>query len=160
MFCFLALVGTHGDAYYYLSAPATAQRTQHFLRFAVTGFRLTMQHAACCMLHSASRSTCRHVATPCPHCRCILRRARVGATVFVRPLRMMVPAATPRAIIQRLNSEVNTLGYEIAGGAPQPFGDWLRRESVKWHKVIRDNQITACVHPIFVIGIISASARG
>lgn len=69
---------------------------------------------------------------------------------------MLAPAATPRAIIQRLNSEVNkvlaeadikerfnTLGYEIAGGTPEQFGDWLRTESVKWGKVIRDNNITA-----------------
>ncbi|MEQ1776703.1 MAG: tripartite tricarboxylate transporter substrate binding protein [Burkholderiales bacterium] len=69
---------------------------------------------------------------------------------------MLAPAATPRAIIQRLNTEVNkaladpdvkerfnTLGYEIAGGSPDQFGEWLRTESVKWGKVIRDNNITA-----------------
>lgn len=69
---------------------------------------------------------------------------------------MLAPAATPRTIIQRLNSEVNkvlgeadvkerfnTLGYEIAGGSPEQFGEWLRTESVKWGKVIRDNNITA-----------------
>jgi tripartite-type tricarboxylate transporter receptor subunit TctC len=69
---------------------------------------------------------------------------------------MLAPAATPRIIIQRLNTEVNkvlldaelkerfnTLGYEIAGGPPQPFIEWLRTESVKWGKVIRDNHITA-----------------
>ncbi len=69
---------------------------------------------------------------------------------------MLAPAATPRAIIQRLTGEVNkvladveikerfnTLGYEIAGGAPEQFGEWLRTESLKWGKVIRDNNITA-----------------
>ena len=69
---------------------------------------------------------------------------------------MLAPAATPRAIIQRLNSEVNkvladaeikerfnTLGYEIAGSSPEQFGAWLRTETVKWSKVIRDNNITA-----------------
>jgi tripartite-type tricarboxylate transporter receptor subunit TctC len=69
---------------------------------------------------------------------------------------MMAPAVTPLAIIQRLNSEVskvlaepevkerfNALGYEIAGGSPGQFGDWLRTESAKWGKVIRDNHITA-----------------
>ncbi len=69
---------------------------------------------------------------------------------------MLAPAATPHAIVQRLNTEVNkilangevterfnTLGYEIAGGSPQQFGAWLRSESVKWSKVIRDNNITA-----------------
>ncbi len=69
---------------------------------------------------------------------------------------MLAPAVTPRAIIQRLNTEVNkvladadikerfnTLGYEIAGTTPEQFGDWLRAETVKWSKVIRDNNITA-----------------
>ncbi len=69
---------------------------------------------------------------------------------------MMAPAATPRAIILRLNAEVskalaepevkerfNTLGYEIAGGSPEQFSEWLRTESLKWGKVIRDNHITA-----------------
>ena len=69
---------------------------------------------------------------------------------------MMAPAATPPVIIQRLNAEVNkvmadpiikerfnVLGYEIAGGTPQHFGEWLRAESGKWGKVIRDNNITA-----------------
>lgn len=69
---------------------------------------------------------------------------------------MLAPAATPRAIVQRLNSEVNkilaepdirdrfeTLGYEVSGGSPERFGEWLRAESVKWGKVIQDNRITA-----------------
>ena len=69
---------------------------------------------------------------------------------------MLAPAATPRAIILRLNSEVNKvlaeaevkerlngLGYEIASGAPEQFGEWLRTECTKWGKVIRDNNITA-----------------
>jgi tripartite-type tricarboxylate transporter receptor subunit TctC len=69
---------------------------------------------------------------------------------------MLAPAATPRVIVQRLNAEVNkvlaepdvkarfnTLGYEIAGGTPEQFGEWLRSESTKWGKVIRDNHITA-----------------
>ncbi len=69
---------------------------------------------------------------------------------------MLAPAATPRAIILRLNSEVNKvlaeaevkerlngLGYEIASGSPEQFGEWLRTESTKWGKVIRDNNITA-----------------
>lgn len=69
---------------------------------------------------------------------------------------MLAPAATPRAIIQRLNTEVNKvlaeaeikerfngLGYEIADASPGQFGEWLRTESVKWGQVIRDNNITA-----------------
>jgi len=69
---------------------------------------------------------------------------------------MLAPAATPRAIVQRLGNDVNkalsepdikerfsALGYEIAGGSPEQFGEWLRTESAKWGKVIRDNRITA-----------------
>lgn len=69
---------------------------------------------------------------------------------------MLAPAATPRAVIARLNAEVNkvlsdadvrerfhALGYEVAASTPELFGEWLRTESVKWGKVIRDNGITA-----------------
>jgi len=69
---------------------------------------------------------------------------------------MLAPAATPRTIIQRLNIEVsntladpaikerfNMLGYEIAGGTSEQFGEWLHAETKKWSKVIRDNNITA-----------------
>ena len=69
---------------------------------------------------------------------------------------MLAPAVTPRAIIQRLSTDVNrvlaepevktrfnALGYETAGGTPAQFDNWLRAESIKWGKVIRDNNITA-----------------
>lgn len=69
---------------------------------------------------------------------------------------MLAPAATPRAIIARVNSEVNkvlaesevkerfnALGYEVAASTPEQFAEWLRTESVKWGRVIRDNNITA-----------------
>ena len=69
---------------------------------------------------------------------------------------VLAPAATPRAVVQRLNREViKTLavsevkerftlqGYETIGSTPQQFGEWIRNESVKWGKVIRDQGITA-----------------
>ena len=69
---------------------------------------------------------------------------------------MLAPTATPPAIIKRLNEVVNkalaendikerfsSLGYEIAGGTPDIFGDWLKTESAQWGKVVRDHSITA-----------------
>lgn len=68
----------------------------------------------------------------------------------------LAPAATPRAIVAQLNAVLNrvlaeaaikerfaTLGYDIAGGTPENFGVWLRGETIRWGKVIRDNGITA-----------------
>ena len=93
-----------------------------------------------------------------------------GQAYPVRPLRMMVPAAAAgvtdiaaRVLTPHLSEALGqsvvvdnragasgiigtdtvALGYEIAGGSPQQFGEWLRSESVKWGKVIRDNNITA-----------------
>jgi tripartite-type tricarboxylate transporter receptor subunit TctC len=69
---------------------------------------------------------------------------------------MLAPAATPRAVIQRLNAElVKTLaapevrdrfvqlGYETVGSTPEQFRIWIRNESAKWGKVIRERAITA-----------------
>jgi tripartite-type tricarboxylate transporter receptor subunit TctC len=69
---------------------------------------------------------------------------------------LLAPAATPRSIVQRLNAETakalatsevkerfTGLGYEVVGSSPETFGRWLRDESAKWGKVIRDQHITA-----------------
>jgi len=69
---------------------------------------------------------------------------------------MLAPAATPRAIIQRLNSGlIKALadaemkerfiaqGYEVVGSAPEQLGNWIRSESARWGKLIRDQRITA-----------------
>lgn len=69
---------------------------------------------------------------------------------------MLAPAATPRAVIARLNADLikvlsepdirerfHALGYEVAASTPEQFGEWLRVESVKWGKVVRDYGITA-----------------
>jgi tripartite-type tricarboxylate transporter receptor subunit TctC len=69
---------------------------------------------------------------------------------------MLAPAGTPPAIIQRLNGELariladaamkerfGTQGYEVVGSTPAYFGEWVRAESGKWGKLIRDQKITA-----------------
>ena len=69
---------------------------------------------------------------------------------------VLAPAATPRNLIQRLNAEVvktlgapevkerfNLQGYETVASTPAHFGEWIRNESAKWGKVIRNRRITA-----------------
>lgn len=69
---------------------------------------------------------------------------------------LLAPAKTPRAVIQRLNAEAAkvmaapeqkerfaALGFEIIASAPEPFGAWIRSETAKWSKVIREQNITA-----------------
>ncbi len=69
---------------------------------------------------------------------------------------MLAPAKTPRAIVQRLNTEMVKLlaaqgqkerfaglGYETVGSTPEEFGAWIRSETAKWSKVIREQNITA-----------------
>ncbi len=67
----------------------------------------------------------------------------------------VAPAGTPRDIVQRLNIEMNKvvvspdiraklegLGFEISEGSPEVFGEWIRAESSRWGKVIREAKIT------------------
>jgi tripartite-type tricarboxylate transporter receptor subunit TctC len=69
---------------------------------------------------------------------------------------VLAPAATPRAIIQRLNGELvralasadmkerfNSQGYEVVGSTPEHFREWIRSESARWGKLIREQRITA-----------------
>ena len=69
---------------------------------------------------------------------------------------LLAPAKTPRVIVQRLNADVikvlaapeqqerfTGLGFDIVGSTPEQFGAWIRGESAKWGKVIRDQRITA-----------------
>ena len=37
----------------------------------------------------------------------------------------------------------NGLGYEVIGSTPADFGKWLRDESARWGKLIRERNITA-----------------
>lgn len=63
---------------------------------------------------------------------------------------VLVPAATPRPIVERLNAEINAVlkdpavktalnaqGFELVGGTPEAFGQLIRSESDKWAPVIR-----------------------
>jgi len=63
---------------------------------------------------------------------------------------IMAPAGTPAEIITRINTEVNQrvlspegrkyligAGYDIAGGSPEEFGAFVKREYEKWGRVVR-----------------------
>ncbi len=63
---------------------------------------------------------------------------------------VLVPAATPKPVVQRLNAEINAIlkdpdvvqkmhaaGFDLAGGTPEEFGALIRSESEKWVPVIR-----------------------
>ena len=63
---------------------------------------------------------------------------------------VMVPAATPPAVVQRLHAEIvrilkmpdvaerlHSLGAEIVGGTPEEFAAYLKSEIDKWGKVAR-----------------------
>jgi tripartite-type tricarboxylate transporter receptor subunit TctC len=63
---------------------------------------------------------------------------------------VLVAAGTPKAIVTRLNAEINAIlsdpgvksklnaqGFELIGGAPEDFAALIRSESDKWAPVIR-----------------------
>ncbi len=63
---------------------------------------------------------------------------------------VMVPAATPKPIVARLNAEIDAilkdpdivtrmhrLGFDLIGGTPEQFGALVKGESEKWAPVIR-----------------------
>jgi tripartite-type tricarboxylate transporter receptor subunit TctC len=67
---------------------------------------------------------------------------------------LFVPAGTPKAIIQKLNTEIAaimaspafrqdaySLGYELGSEGPDEFGAYVKTELVKWGKVIREGKI-------------------
>ncbi len=67
---------------------------------------------------------------------------------------MLVPAGTPRPIIDRLNASINkalaapdlrdkftSQGAEVLGTTPEEFAQWLQKESSKWSAVIRQRHI-------------------
>jgi len=69
---------------------------------------------------------------------------------------VLAPAATPRAIVQRLNAGLAQAlaetdmkerfmvqGYEVVGSTPEHFKEWIRSESARWGKLIREQRITA-----------------
>jgi tripartite-type tricarboxylate transporter receptor subunit TctC len=65
---------------------------------------------------------------------------------------MMVPAATPKALIAKLNAESNkalalpdvkerlaAAGIDTAGGTPEDFARFIRDELAKWGPVVKDS---------------------
>ena len=63
---------------------------------------------------------------------------------------VLVPAATPRAIVERLNREINAIlampdvraklnaqGFELVGGTPEEFGKLIADDAARWAPVIR-----------------------
>jgi tripartite-type tricarboxylate transporter receptor subunit TctC len=73
-----------------------------------------------------------------------------GATVITWT-GIYVPAGTPRAIINRLNTEINRMvkqpdvrdrimsnGLVPIGGTPEALGDYLKSEIARWSKVVKE----------------------
>ena len=69
---------------------------------------------------------------------------------------LQVPAATPRAIVDRLNIECAKIlasadirerfaaqGAEVGGGSPEDFARFMREEFTRWGKVVRDAGVKA-----------------
>jgi len=67
---------------------------------------------------------------------------------------VVVPAGTPRAIVDRLNREFNAIlalpdqreailatASEVGGGTPEEFGELIRSETVKWGEVVKAAKI-------------------
>jgi tripartite-type tricarboxylate transporter receptor subunit TctC len=65
---------------------------------------------------------------------------------------VVVPSATPDALVQQLNQDINAvlkekelserlagLGAEILTGTPRDFQDYIAREIPKWAKVVKDS---------------------
>ena len=63
---------------------------------------------------------------------------------------VIAPAGTPREIVERLNREINAIlaqsavrnliastGSEVGGGTPEAFGVFIRSETEKWAKVVK-----------------------
>ena len=62
------------------------------------------------------------------------------------------PAGTPRDVLTKINAEANkalqssemkekllSQGAEAAGGSPEQFGDYIKSETVKWAKVVKES---------------------
>jgi tripartite-type tricarboxylate transporter receptor subunit TctC len=68
---------------------------------------------------------------------------------------LLAPAGTPSDVIQRVNSETakllkrpqvlerfKTLGLDPVGSSPQAFSDFIKVDTERWTKLIRDLQVT------------------
>lgn len=84
------------------------------------------------------------------------KEAGLPGLVAINWYTIMVPAGTPRAIIDRLNAEsvkamaspdmrekFAAMGGDVATGTPEQTGEFLRAENDRWGKVIREANIKA-----------------
>lgn len=68
---------------------------------------------------------------------------------------VLVPAATPKPIVARLDSElqavlkmpevrkkIDEMGGIISGAGPEAFGRYIETETTKWRKLVRSANIT------------------
>jgi len=68
---------------------------------------------------------------------------------------LLAPAKTPRPIIDAIHREIvkamaapdtrerlATMGFEPVASTPEEFATWIRTETVRWGKVVRDAKIT------------------
>ena len=66
----------------------------------------------------------------------------------------MAPAGTPRAIVDKLNIAINravqepdfrswveSLGSELMVGTPEQFGDYMKLETDRWGRMIRNAKV-------------------
>ena len=64
---------------------------------------------------------------------------------------ILAPAATPREIVNRLNTEIvaavqlpnvreqlTKMGFEIVANTPDQYATFMREENAKWSKVVKD----------------------
>ena len=64
---------------------------------------------------------------------------------------VFAPTGTPQNVVAKINSDVNAIlgqsetrerlagiGFEAVGGSPESFGSYVKREVMKWGKVIRE----------------------
>lgn len=84
------------------------------------------------------------------------KEAGIPGLIAINWYTIMTPAGTPRAIIDRLNTEsvkamsapdmrerFAAMGGDIATGTPEQTGEFLRAENERWGKVIREANIKA-----------------
>src|SRR4051812_18187999 len=68
---------------------------------------------------------------------------------------LLAPAGTPAEIVNRLSAEarsaasrgpskakLESFGYEVVGSSPEEFGRFIRAESARWERLIRERHIT------------------
>jgi tripartite-type tricarboxylate transporter receptor subunit TctC len=84
------------------------------------------------------------------------KEAGLPGLIAINWYTIMVPAGTPRGIIDRLNNEsvkamsapdmrekFAAMGGDVATGTPEQTGEFLRAENDRWGKVIREANIKA-----------------